>query len=111
MNRTQPDQARFLTTGDDFNGETKSFLSERQELERILGNTKRVGCDRTHGTGIESAQPLAKAGQRLKRSLLGGGIEHLPGAQTRGKPDRLLDRVERVDLVTDDPADLQPEAV
>ena len=67
--------------------------------------------DRAHRPRRKAAQPLAEARERLERAQLGGTVDALVARQPAAEPHRLAQRVEQVDLVVDDPPDLQVEAV
>ena len=62
-------------------------------------------------TCIQPAQPFPEAPQGLQRTLLAGRIEHFPLIQTRSQTYRFFQGIERINLITNNPADLQTKAV
>ena len=105
------DQPRFLAPGHHLDREAQRRLGPGQELLRVLRDAQRVGADRAHRVDRHSAQAFAELAQCVQAALLGGFVQALVGAQPGADAHRLAQRIERVDLLSDDPGDLQVEAV
>jgi hypothetical protein len=105
------DQPRLLAAGDDLDGKAERRLGLGQELRRVLRHPQGIGGDRPHRAGIEAAQPLAEARQRLQRAQLRGAVEGFLRREAGRQAHRLLEGIERIDLVVHHPPDLQAEAV
>ena len=105
------DQARFLASRHDFNRESKRGLGLLEETGRILGHPQRVGADRAHRMRVEPAQALAKPPHAVERAGLRIFVQAFLAVEAGAETDRLAQRIQRVDLVTDDTRNLQVERV
>src|SRR5690606_4883767 len=68
-------------------------------------------ADGAHGVLVEAAQALAEAREAGQRPFLGFLLDALVLGQTGAEAHRLAQRIERVDLVSDDAPDLAVKAV
>jgi len=104
-------QARFLAAEYHLDGETERLFGFREKGVRVLRYAQRARAHGTHRRARESAQALAEPGERLERPrfrrLIDAPIPGETGAQAHG----VAQAVQKVDLIVDDPADLQVEAV
>ena len=82
-----------------------------EECRGILGHAQGIGADRADGMTVKAAQTLAETIQAVERALLRFFIEALVAGQSGAKPDRLAQRIERVDLVPDGARHLEMEGV
>ena len=105
------DEPRLFAAGDDFDGKTERGLGELEKNAGVLRDAQRVGADRAHRVAVEAAQSFAEALQAGERALLGCGIEQLVLAEAGAEPHGLAQRIERVDLIADDPGDLAMEGI
>jgi hypothetical protein len=111
MRNTKVDQARFLATSDDFNRKPQHRLGFFKESRRIFRHAQGVGCHSPHGARIQPPQSLGKSRQGFEPTLLRRRIQTFVLAQAGGQPNRLLETIERIDLVADNTAHLKSEAV
>ena len=105
------DQARLLAAEYHLDGETERRFRFRKEGFGVLRHAQRARTHGTHRRARKSAQALAEARERLQgprfRRLIDAPIPRETGAQAHG----IAQAVQKVDLIVDDPADLQVEAV
>jgi hypothetical protein len=111
MRHTEIDEARFLAAGNDLDGKAERGLGAAQERAGVLRHAQRVRSHHAHGLAGHAREALGKALQRGERAFLGLGVEVLVAAQPGAEAHCFLERVERIDLVVDDAADGQVEAV
>jgi hypothetical protein len=105
------DEPRLLTARHDFDGEAKRRFGAFKECRGVLRDTQRIGADRPHTSQVETAQAFAKALQAFERTLLRFFIEALLAIQSGAKTDRFPQRIQWIDLITDDTRNLQVERV
>ena len=111
MRGADVDQASLFAAGDDLDRKAKRFFSQRQKFRCILGHAQRVGCNHAHSPAVEPAKAFAKTPQGVQRPRLRRIIQTLVRSQARSKADRLLHRIQRIDLVIDHAPYLQAETV
>ncbi len=92
-------------------GKPRAFCGRAQEFVGVLRHAQRVGADHAHRLAGHAGQALGEAAQRGDGALLRVVVEAPVGPEPGAQADRFLDRVERVDLVVDDAADREVEAV
>ena len=111
MRRANINQASLFPPADHFNRKTQRRLGQRDKGFGILGHTQRIGRHHAHCIGLKAAQPLGKATQGIECPLLRDGIERLFAGQAGSQTNRLLERIERINLVADHAPDLQTKTV
>ena len=104
------DETGLFAAGDDFDGEPQGVFGEGQEFTGILGHPQVLAA--TARTAPASS-PRRRSPKRrgLQGPRLGRRVEPLVGVEAGGQPDRLLEGIEGIDLVVDDPSDLQAKTV
>ncbi len=111
MSDAEIDQARLLATEDHFDREPERRLGFRQKGLGVLRYAQRACSYRAHRRTREPAQPLGEAGKGLERPGFGHLINAPIPRETGSEAHRITQTVQKVDLIVDDPADLQVEAV
>jgi len=84
--------------------------SERKD-SAFFRYAQRARAHGAHRRARKAAQPLAEARERFQRPRFGGLVDASVARETRTQAHRISQAVEQVDLVVDDSADLQVEAV
>src|SRR6266571_956974 len=104
-------QARFLPAEYHFDGKPKRRFGFREKGFCVFRYAQRARTHGTHRRARKTAQALAETRKRLQRPRFCRLIDAPVPRETRTQAHRISQAVEQVDLVVNDPADLQVEAV
>ena len=107
----QVDQARLLPPRDHLDRHAQRGFRLRQKEGNVLRHAQGIGRDGTRRIAGKTAQAFAKARQRVQRAGLRRIVQGPLGVESGRQAHRFLQRVERIDLIADHAADLEPETV
>src|SRR5512143_967425 len=111
MGDAEIDQPRFLASCDDLDRMPQRRFGPGDEFVSVLGNAQGRGADAAHRFRRQSAQAFAEALQAGQRAFLGVLVEPLALAEPAGQAHRLLQRIERIQLVAGHARHFQAERV
>ena len=111
MRDAEVDQARLLAAEYHFDGKTERRFRLGEEGFGVFRHAQRARAHGAHRRARKAAQPLAEARERFQGPRFGRLVDAPVPRETRTQAHRISQAVEKVDLVVDDSADLQVEAV
>src|SRR5262249_38834757 len=111
VSHAEVDQTSFLPAEYHFDVKSQRRLGFGAKRLRVLVDAQCARAYRAHRRRGEAAKTLCEARQRLQRPGLGKLVDAAVPRKPRSQANRIAQAVQQIDLIVDDPADLQVEAV